>query len=84
MKTLKTAATALLLGSWLLGCQSDGAENATVQQAFTAHFGPVKPVRWTHNADYSYAHFTQKGNSVVAVFGNDGQLIDTEPAKPIQ
>lgn len=82
MKTVKKVATVLLLGTWLMSCQSNGVSNQTVEKAFKASFGDVDSVRWTHNVDYSYAHFTQKGHPVIAVFGNDGQFIETEPAKP--
>ncbi|CCH53832.1 hypothetical protein BN8_02961 [Fibrisoma limi BUZ 3] len=84
MKARKSAAATLLLGLWLTGCMSGGAPNDTVKRAFTTKFGQVASVSWSHNSDYSYAHFTQGGKPVVAVFGNDGLFIATEPAKPIQ
>lgn len=84
MKTISTWAAALVMGIWLAGCLSTGEPNDTVKQAFKAKFGEVASVNWTHNSDYSYAHFTQRGRAVVAVFGNDGKYIETDAAQPIQ
>lgn len=82
MKSIRNKAIAFMLGIWLLSCQSSGVSNQTVEKAFKTHFGRVDSVRWTHNVDYSYAHFKQNGRMVIAVFGNDGQFIETEAAKP--
>lgn len=84
MKTLAKSALALLLVASMASCMSSGAPNDTVTEAFKHKFGEVKSVKWTHNEDFSYAHFEQNHQQVVAVFGNDGQYMATEPAKPIQ
>lgn len=83
MKSFSKWITLLAFGLWLSGCVSDTPPNATVQKAFEKKFGDVNAVKWTHNADYSYAHFDQNGQSVVAVFGNDGQYMETDAAKPL-
>ncbi|QIP13251.1 hypothetical protein G8759_11740 [Spirosoma aureum] len=83
MNAIKKWVVSLLIGGWLVSCSSADKPNATVEQAFVKKFGNVSAINWTENADYSFAHFTQHGKPVVAVFGNDGQLIATEPARPI-
>lgn len=83
MKTIQNGVIGLLISYTLLACQSTGQPNQDVRHAFTQKFGKVPSVSWTHNSDYSFAHFKQHGHLVVAVFGNDGQWIDTEPAQPI-
>ncbi|WP_338875899.1 hypothetical protein WBJ53_09735 [Spirosoma sp. SC4-14] len=83
MKTIINWTAVLFLSMWFMACSSTTAPNETVEKAFTKKFGNVESVKWTHNADYSYAHFTQDGKAVVAVFGNDGQYIETDAAKPV-
>ncbi|GAB3997392.1 hypothetical protein GCM10028807_42490 [Spirosoma daeguense] len=84
MKTLSKTALALVLGIWLTSCQYDGKPSETVLKAFEHKFGKVEQIKWSHNVDYTYAHFKQHGIPVVAVFGNDGQYVATDDAKPIQ
>lgn len=74
---------ALILGVWLTGCMKEGAPNEAVEKAFVNRFGDVKSVKWTHNSDFSYAHFEQDNKTVVAVFGNDGIYMVTDLAKPL-
>lgn len=83
MKTSMNWTAILTLGMWFMACATATPPNETVEKAFVKKFGKVEPVKWTHNADYAYAHFTQEGKSVVAVFGNDGQFIAIDPAKPL-
>ncbi|WP_420148683.1 hypothetical protein [Spirosoma sp.] len=83
MKTVKYGLASIILACWLMSCSSGSKPNSTVEAAFTNKFGKVEQVAWSSNVDYSYAHFTQHGKPVVAVFGNDGQFIATDPAKPI-
>ncbi|MFD2569697.1 hypothetical protein ACFSUS_03575 [Spirosoma soli] len=83
MKSITKGVASLLVSCWFVSCMSSGLPNETVQKAFNHRFGKVESVSWTHNNDYSFAHFKQHGKPVVAVFGNDGQIIDTESATPI-
>ncbi|GAB4030244.1 RNA-binding protein [Spirosoma gilvum] len=83
MQWITKGAAVITLSTFLLACSPNGAKNETVEKAFAKKFGQVDSVKWNHNSDYSYAHFVQDGKSVVAVFGNDGQYIETDLAKPL-
>lgn len=82
MKSITKGVTLFALGVWLAACQTGGVANKSVQDAFAHKFTQAKDVKWSHNTDYSYAHFDQNGKSVVAVFGNDGQYVATDVATP--
>lgn len=82
MKRITKGVITLALGGFLIACAATKEPNETVEKAFVKKFGQVDSVKWTRNADYSYAHFVFDGKPVVAVFGNDGQYIETDRAKP--
>ncbi|GAB3888053.1 hypothetical protein [Spirosoma agri] len=83
MNRIKQGVIGILIGGWFISCSSANKPSPTVEKAFIEKFGSTAEINWTENSDYTFAHFTQHGKPVVAVFGNDGHLVATESAKPI-